>query len=220
MMSKYTIVAPFDGYVSSEHTEVGHWISQGDPVAEIVELDELEVSVMVLENHIPHIGVGASAVVSVPAVPNRRFEGQVTRIAPLAELKSRSFPVKIGIKNPIVGDRHLLKAGMLARATLLVGQTKVAQIVPRDAIVLAAKPFVYVVDPAPEGMQKVRPVEVETGVAVDDWIEVRGQIKTGDQVVVEGNERRRPGDLVRVISVREFKPKVEQEDPRVKTTQR
>jgi multidrug efflux pump subunit AcrA (membrane-fusion protein) len=220
MMSKYTIVAPFDGYVSSEHTEIGHWISQGDPVAEIVELDELEVSAMVLESHIPHIGVGTPAVVSVSAVPNRQFAGEVVHIAPLADLKSRSFPVKVGIKNPVVGDRHLLKAGMLARATLAVGQAKTARLVPRDAIVLAAKPFVYVVDPAADGAGKVRSVEIETGVAVDDWIEVRGQLKPGDRVVVEGNERRRPGDLVRAISERPFKPQAVKDDSPAKTTQR
>ena len=34
-IAKHTITAPFDGYVSAEHTEVGAWIQQGDPVAEV-----------------------------------------------------------------------------------------------------------------------------------------------------------------------------------------
>ena len=30
-LRKYTIVAPFAGFVSAEHTEAGAWIQQGDP---------------------------------------------------------------------------------------------------------------------------------------------------------------------------------------------
>src|SRR5439155_15416662 len=30
---RHTMKAPFDGWVSAEHTEVGQWVQQGDPVA-------------------------------------------------------------------------------------------------------------------------------------------------------------------------------------------
>ena len=35
---RHTMKAPFDGWVSAEHTEIGQWVMQGDPVAEVVEL--------------------------------------------------------------------------------------------------------------------------------------------------------------------------------------
>ena len=43
MLRKYTVRAPFDGYVVDELTEVGAWVSQGDPVAEVIQLVPLEV---------------------------------------------------------------------------------------------------------------------------------------------------------------------------------
>ena len=35
-LTKHTIISRFDGYVTAEHTEVGQWVKQGDPVADVV----------------------------------------------------------------------------------------------------------------------------------------------------------------------------------------
>ena len=52
---KHTIISPFDGYVVAEHTEVGQWVNSGELVAEVIALDHVDVSVQVLENHVPHV---------------------------------------------------------------------------------------------------------------------------------------------------------------------
>ena len=44
-LEKYTVRAPFDGYVTAKHTEDGAWIKQGEPVVELVSVDPMEVSV-------------------------------------------------------------------------------------------------------------------------------------------------------------------------------
>ena len=43
-LEKCTIIAPFDGFISTEFTEVGAWINRGDPIAEIIQLDEVEIN--------------------------------------------------------------------------------------------------------------------------------------------------------------------------------
>jgi multidrug efflux pump subunit AcrA (membrane-fusion protein) len=43
----------------------------------------------------------------------------------------------------------------------------------------------------------VRPVPVTLGPAQGTWIAVVGELKEGDAVIVEGNERVRPGQEVR-----------------------
>ena len=52
---RHTMFAPFDGYVSAEHTEVGQWVMQGDPVAEIVELNEVDVEIAVVEDFVANL---------------------------------------------------------------------------------------------------------------------------------------------------------------------
>lgn len=198
-LAKYTIVAPFDGYIVTEHTEIGQWVKQGDPVAEVIELDQVDVEVTVLENYIPYVRVGAEANVEIGAHSDKLFTGHVVLIVPRADLRSRSFPVKIRLENRSVDGEPLLKAGMFAHVTLPVGDPTKAKLVPKDALVLGGPtPVVYVVDFAGENPRQgtVRLVPVQLGVASEGLIQIKGDVKVGQSVVVQGNERLRPGQGV------------------------
>lgn len=193
-LERHTIRAPFNGFVVVEHTQIGAWVQQGGAVAELVELDQVDVVVPVLEDYIAGVTVGLKVTVVFDSLPKERFEGAVAQVVPLAEPRARTFPVKIRIPNRERGGTVMLKAGMFARVTAAIGKTVPALMVPKDALVLGgAKPEVWVVDP--ETMQ-VRPVPVELGIPHDDSIQVLGQLKAGQEVVVRGNERLRPGDRV------------------------
>lgn len=201
---KHTMIAPFDGYVVAEHTEVGQWVSRGELVAEVVALDEVDIVAHVLESQIPFVRVGMEARVEVPSVPNRTFTGRVALIVPQADVRARTFPVKIRVENPLEEGTPLLKAGMLGRVTLPTGATQQALLLPKDALVLGGPtPLVYVVtaDPKQPKQGKVHPVSVELGVSSGTLIQVRGNLEEGQQVVVQGNERLRPGQDVLVTRI-------------------
>lgn len=201
-LRKHTLYAPFDGYVTEEHTEVGQWISQSAAVVEVVELSEVDVQVHVLENYVPHLQLGMSARVEVGALPGENLTGEIALVVPKADLKSRTFPVKVRLKNREVNDSPLLKAGMLARVTLPVGKSEVALLVPKDALVLGGPaPMVFAVDANPKNPQELvaRPVPVQMGVVSDNLIEVKGDLKAGQRVITQGNERLRPGQVVTLV---------------------
>lgn len=201
---KHTIKSPFDGYVVAEHTEVGQWVNSGELVAEVIALDQVDVSVQVLENHIPHVRLGMQVRVEVPALPDQVFTGTVALIVPQADVRARTFPVKVRIKNTITKDGPLLKSGMLARAVLPTGPRRNALLVSKDALVLGGPtPMIYVVDHS-DGEQKqgkARAVPVQMGVAEGRLIQVKGDLKPGQQVVIRGNERLRPGQDVIVSEI-------------------
>jgi len=210
----HTIVAPFDGFVIAEHTELGQWVKQGELVAEVAALHEVEILAHVLENHVPHVKIGMSVRVEVPALPTKLFTGKIVRVVPQADLRSRTFPVKVRVENLISDDGPLLKSGMLARTMLPTGAKRRALLVSKDALVLGGPtPIVYVVDTAPGNTRtgKVRPVPVTPGVADGRLIQVQGELRQGQIVVVRGNERLRPGQAVSVVE--ELKPDAE---PRAK----
>jgi RND family efflux transporter MFP subunit len=200
--SKFTIRAPFEGYVVAKLTEVGAWLTRGDPVAEIVALDPIEIDVAVPETYIPHVRLGDSVRVLVEAMPRESFTGQVARIVPQADLRSRSFPVKIRMANPKTEHGHLLKAGMMARVTMGVGAPQQALLVPKDALVLGGpSPAVMAVAVEPQTKATVaRLVPVQLGVSDASLIQVIGELRAGDQVIVVGNERVRPGQPIAVES--------------------
>lgn len=215
-LRKHTMIAPFDGYVIQEGTELGEWVTKGQIVATVVALDEIEIEAHVLDAQIDPIRVGMPVRVEVPALRQPLFVGAVEHVSPQSDLKSRTFPVHVKVTNIIRDDGPTLKAGMVARVTLPVGQPRESLVVPKDAIVFGGPaPVVYVVGPmpppaeppkgappaeAPKGPppESVRPVRVELGSADGNGIEVLGDLKAGDRVVILGNERLRPGQPVRV----------------------
>jgi RND family efflux transporter MFP subunit len=205
-ISLHTIRAPFDGYVSAEHTEVGQWVVRGGLVAEVVELDEVEVEANVNEDAIGGLRLGAEARVEVGALPDRVFVGRVARIVPQANVRARTFPVKVRVGNDASGGTPLLKANMFARVTLPVGRQEKALLVPKDAVVLGGpQPLVFTVQAGQDGKGDVaQPVPVELGVASGSLVQVRGPLRAGQKVIVLGNERMRPGQAVQVV--REIDP--------------
>jgi RND family efflux transporter MFP subunit len=200
-VEKHTIVSRFDGYVTAELTEIGQWVKQGDPVAEVVALDEVEVIAQVVEQYVPNIRVGMAVSVQIPALPGSPFAGVVSAIVPQADIQARTFPVKVRVKNTLSDDGPVVKSGMYARVMLPTGAKQVATLAPKDALVLGgAQPVLFVVETnGTESKQgKVRPVPVQLGFADGGLIQVSGNIQAGQLVVVQGNERLQPGQEVQI----------------------
>ncbi len=205
-LKKSEIVAPFDGFVSAEFTEEGAWINRGDPVIEIIQMDEVEILAPVTAETVVGLRKGDVIRIEFPEIPNQILTGKVDRIVPVAAAQARTYPVYLRLKNKIENETPMLLAGMLARVDVPVGQRKILPLVPKDALVLNGKDrSVFVVDfdkndSANESATGVvRKVPVELGVALDDRIQVIGEIKAGDFVVVDGNERLVPNSKVKVI---------------------
>jgi RND family efflux transporter MFP subunit len=203
-LKKHTMIAPFDGYVAAERTEVGEWVSRGQVVAEIVYLDEVEVEAWVTESHVAAIRTQMPARIEVPALEKQVLIGEVVSIGPQADVKSRTFSVRIRVKNTITDDGPMLKSGMMARATLPVQEAVASLMAPKDAIVLGGpRPLVYVVQPAaadaPDQPPTARPCPVELGSADGSLIAVKGDLAAGQLVVTLGNERLRPGQPLKLI---------------------
>jgi multidrug efflux pump subunit AcrA (membrane-fusion protein) len=204
-VTKYTLRSPFDGFVTSELTEAGAWVSEGDAVAEVVEIDPVEVEVFVPASSIRFVKKGMTCSMTIDAIPGKTFSGKVDQIVPLADNRSRTFPVRVLVDNPPVDSSHALLPGMLARVSLPTGDAKIRMLVAKDALRLGGpNPTVLKVV---EGKTTVIPVR--TGPAVGSWVSVESLapdgLKADDLVVTRGNERLRPGQSVS-ISARQSPP--------------
>jgi HlyD family secretion protein len=208
-IENHTVRTPFRGYVARRYVENGAWVSEGAPVAEIIDLDWVEVRVAVPEEDVLRVRPGMAARVDVPAIQSEISQsavltGVVFRIVPDADSRSRSFPVRIRIQNQQRDELPLLKPGMLARVVLLVGDNRGTILVPKDAIVLDGQTASVFVVERNQTTVTVREVAVESGGAEDLFIHVRplagAELAAGMQVVTEGNERLSTGDMVQVQS--------------------
>ncbi len=195
---RYTVVAPFDGFVSAELTEAGAWVKQGDPVAEVIEIDPAEVEVYVPESIVRFVRHGDAVEVRVEALPGETFSGRIDQLVPLGDARSRTFPVRILVDNPPDDLRHALLPGMLAKVSMPSEEPKTWILVPKDALQLGGRQqtVLRVVD------GKAEPVAVATGPSLEGWIAVDPAepdgLKPGDDVITRGNERVRPGQPVQI----------------------
>jgi RND family efflux transporter MFP subunit len=189
-ISQSVIHAPFSGVVTRKLTEVGQWVKEGDPVLEILSLDELEVAVQVPEIHIRKVRLGQSARVRLEAYPKMALDGKVSVVVPEADPDARTFPVKISVSS-MSGK---VRAGMLATVSLAPAVPRRAVMVPKDALVDRGSSWVVF---ALIADNKVDARSVRRGQGIGEWVEVSGDLGPGERVITRGNERLQSGQAVK-----------------------
>ena len=206
LKSKYTIRAPFDGFVVNKLTDVGAWVQPGAPIAEVVQLDVLDFVFNVPQNFLSKIQGSFSedapdliARIAIDGI-EEPFLGKIIAIVPQADLRSRMLPIRARIENVQLAGQPLLKPGLIGSATLHVGNQREMLLVKKDALVLGGvEPVVYLIVKNGDELS-TKPVPVLIGMSVGSWIEVAGDISEQDKVVIQGNERLRAGQVVSISS--------------------
>lgn len=211
--SKHAIRAPFDGFVINKLTEAGAWITVGSPVAEIVDLQQVDFVFPVPQEFVGRVQAAihqAEAQSQRPRVEvaivgmEEPFEGELLTLSPQVDLRTRQVNVRARLANREMGNLPMLKPGMIGRASVSVGIQREITVISRDALVLGTiLPTVYKLEEGSQpGQATVTAVSVKLGESLGSWIEVLGDLHSGEQVVVEGNERLRDRGSVIIASTR------------------
>ncbi len=203
-INRATIFAPFHGYIVKKETEVGQWLEQGDPAVSMIRARPLKVEIHVPQFQFNRIEIGASAKVILESYETRAgpqsFQGKVIEKIRSGDPVSRTFPVRIKVTK----TKSQLAPGMLVRVELKLGKKKDKTLfVPKDAIVRSPRETaVWVVREDKDKTMKAHKVTVQTGRLEKSMIAVHfkgAKIKSGDWVVVQGNERLKPNSKVNII---------------------
>jgi membrane fusion protein, multidrug efflux system len=187
-IARATIRAPFDGVIVAKRTELGQWLGAGDPVVDLMSVTDLQISVDVPDRYFSGIAAGRRVRLEFPALGGWQTTGTVDKIIPRADAAARTFPVKLKFADP----KGRAVAGMMVDVSFPGNATARATIVPKDGVVSqGGRQLVYVIENG-----TANAVPVETGAGAGSWIEVRGAVRPGQQVVTRGNERLFPGQPV------------------------
>ncbi len=172
-----TIRAPYAGTISARMTEVGQMIDRGQPVFQIVDMQQLKLPISVAESEIQNIAVGATASVYVEAL-NDSFPAEITSVGARAKSGARTFPVELSLD---AADG--LKSGMFARANIYAGVDSASLLIPRAATLPdVGRTVVFV---ARNGKAVKLPVKI-LGMS-EDRMSVSG-LSVGDTIIVTGNQ--------------------------------
>lgn len=182
-----SVSAPFAGTVARRSVELGEFVQTGKSLFELVALDKLEATFSLTELDTERVRLGQRVAISVGAFPNRRFEGTVTFISPTVDPATRTLRIKAEVDNP----QGALRPGLFARVNLGVATRENVLMVPAEALIQRASGVsVYrVVASAEEaeGEGRVERITVEAGASDGGMVEIRGEVRPGDQIVRRGH---------------------------------
>ena len=191
-ISRTQIKAPISGRIAKRHADAGAIVSAGTPLYTIVDDEVFEFRSSVASGDFGKIKVGEHVTVTADALPGFVTEGEVNRIAPQVDTRSRSFEVIIRVPG-----RPQLVSGLFARALVHVRNVPGSITVPPSALLRdgsdpsKAQTYVVVGD-------KVERRDVMVGVEVPDAVQVTSGLKAGDVVVLDPPSALGPGTQVQV----------------------
>jgi len=191
-LDRCAIKAPFAGVVIEEHTQQGEWLRKGGPVVTLINLNPMRITVPVPDRYIRFIEPGEAVEIDFEFLnPQKRIGGKVSHIIPQGNEKARTFPVHVLFDN----GNHKIMSGMSGRVHFPVGEPYEALLIHKDAFSgNGEKDHVFAIRNG-----KAEQVSVKKGVAYGSLVVTEGELSAGEMVVVEGNERLRPGQEVKVI---------------------
>lgn len=222
-ISDHSPAAEEDGVIVELMREQGEWTSEGQPVLSMVVLDPVKLRIEVPQSKISLVRPGQKAVIRVDGLEGETFEAEVTHVIPRAGLGSRNFPVILQIANK---DEKLSAGMFArARLSIGTRRTALA-IPREAVQYRGSRMVAYCVDPLPAGFKwsppspppgggpgrggpSMKPAEPEAAAREVEFVIIGetesgvlirpvqgGVLADGDEVVVFGGSRLRPGSLL------------------------
>jgi RND family efflux transporter MFP subunit len=187
LVQKSYIRSPISGTVVSLTQQEGETVAaqlNAPTLIEVVDLSRLQVDAYVDETDIGQVKIGMATTVTVDAFPDKRLEGQISKIASVATVKDNvvTYQVTLRLKEYPVGA---LKPQMTADVQIGLGARRNVVTVPSEAI-KHRREGTQVVVLAGETAE-IR--TIETGIADEDSTEVTSGLKDGEVVVLAGFEK-------------------------------
>ncbi len=188
----YTDVrSPIRGVVSEKQVSEGDVVQGGAALFVVVDPSSLQLEASIPTDQLGALSVGSPVEFSVTGYPDRKFNGSVARINPVADPSTQQVRVYASVPN----RGNVLVSGLHAEGRVRAG-THQALVVPASAIDRSLqKPAVMKVVNG-----EVRRTEVKLGAKdeAEDQVEVLQGLQSGDVVLVGAAQDLTPGTRVEV----------------------
>jgi membrane fusion protein (multidrug efflux system) len=149
---------------------------QASGLIQLARLDPLKIDLSVDDRTVALVTKKMPVVVTTDVLPDTSFSGEVEYVNPLANPASRTFQVRVIVRN----TGGLLKAGYFAEVGVLIDHRDSVLTVPAAAVV-GGKVFVV-----RDSVATALPVV--TGWEEDGFVEIRSGLSGESAVIVGGNK--------------------------------
>ena len=172
-----TFYAPQTGVVDALQVREGFYVKPGTTVMSIGKLDSVWVEAEVFESDAALIEAGQPVTMTLDYLPGKSWQGQVDYVYPSLNPTTRTLRVRLTFDN----DNDALKPNMFAQLTIHAGEGESTLLAPRTAVISTGSQERVVLA---KGEGKFKSVEVTTGRASGNQIQILDGLMEGDKVVV------------------------------------
>ncbi len=187
------VTADFDGVITERLVHEGSFVGPESkspaPMFRLEQTDRLRLVVAVPEALFASVRRGARIEFTVPAYPGEAFSGLVARPARSLDPKTRTMPVELEVAN----REGRLAPGMYAEVAWPASRGRAGLLVPATAV-KATTERVFVIRVS-GGVAEW--VDVRRGAGEGKLVEVFGNLKPGDKVLLRATDEIRPGTPIR-----------------------
>ena len=197
LIEQKTIRAPFSGVLGIRKVNLGQFVSPGDAIVSLQQLDPIYLDFSLPEQRIGQLVEGSMVRATVDAMPGAVFDGKVTAIEPLVDPNTRNFKAQATVQNP----DGKLRPGSFAHVGFALGGERQVVVIPQTAV--SFNPYgnaVFVIGKvkrkAGETDMQGKPLTgdkfvvnqrfVKTGATRGDLVAITDGLKPGEQVVTSG----------------------------------
>lgn len=178
---KAPVETPLSGVIGRVYVDIGANVSPQTSIALVADMDKVKINLDIPEKYLPKVYLGQVAQISVDAYPQDEFIGKVTKVSPIVNLENRAAPIEITVDN----QGHKLKSGMFAKVKLAIEQHKDIPVILKEAVMgKESDNYVYVIENKKAILKKIT-----LGLRQDEFYEVMGGLRQGDEVVIVGQQR-------------------------------
>ncbi len=190
-LERTKITAPITGRLNEIEAKIGDWLSVDKPVAQILQIGEVKVTVGIPESDVSAVTDLKEADIIIEALDKLRLKGKKLFLSRQPSDLARLYNMELVVDNP---DGRILP-GMFARVEIVKKRFEDAFAVPLYAVISQNdENFVYL-----EKNDKAEKRPVELGILEGWMIQVKAGLNVGDNVIIVGHRQVDEGQTVKVI---------------------
>jgi RND family efflux transporter MFP subunit len=196
-MQGYTkVLAPFDGVITQRNIDVGALVNEGNTLLyRISQTARLRIYINVPQADAAAVRVGQSAKISISDLPQKTFNGTVTRTANSLDQASRTLLAEVQVEN----GAGLLLPGMYAQVDFTTPRAEPPLLIKGDALVVRSNgPQVAIVEPD----NTIHFQIVTLGRDYGDRIEILSGLTAGQQIAINPGDAIQEGAKVKPVTIK------------------
>jgi RND family efflux transporter MFP subunit len=190
------IRAPFNGIITARNVNPGAYVGPAGkgsemPLFNLQEQKRLRLVLSVPEAYTEYLNHKDEVSFTVRSMPGHSFKAAIKRLSGSIDSRLRSQRVEMDVFN---NDKKLLP-GMVAEVNLPLPSTDSTFIVPKSAVVNSTE-AVFVIRLVNNQSQRV---DVKTGRDANGFIEIYGNLKDGDLLLISASDEIKNGTVLQNV---------------------